>query len=629
VASANPPTQQEIAAAIEQGLAHHRAGRLDHAREFYRTVLKRYPGQAAAHHLLGLVELQRGNPAVAVQCFEQAIAANSGVAEYHHDCGIACAALSRFEAALDCYHRALAIKPDFANALFNQGNALHKLGRLAAAESAYRAALRIQPRFAQACNNLGIILQQRDDQRGAIVAFEQALANQPGFADARNNLGNALHALERPDEALEAYAQAIQANPKFIAAHLNTGNLHKQQGRLQAAMEAYQHVLTLHANHAEALYNLGNTLIETGQIEAGHRSYRQALQARPGFPAAYRSLAMSGAHLDDTDLDAMQSQLAATDCADDDAMQLSFALGAVLDRQGNYDQAFHHFQQANRLRRAQFDYDPNQEQERVSELIAAFGDILPQAASDSELPVFIVGMPRSGTTLVEQILASHPMVFGAGELDFMQRTERAITATCEPGTSPAQKIASLTEAELKDISDRYLDTLPMQSANAARISDKMPRNFLSIGLINRLFSRAHIIHCQRDPMDTCLSIYFQFFSARMPYAYDLQEVADYYLQYHRIMQHWQRVSALKILPLQYEDLVTNQEQVSRRLVRFLGLPWDDNCLHFHRHARAVSTASLQQVRQKIYTTSVQRWRHYEPHLGPLHERLAPLYETGD
>ncbi|HHJ16545.1 MAG TPA: sulfotransferase, partial [Gammaproteobacteria bacterium] len=302
---------------------------------------------------------------------------------------------------------------------------------------------------------------------------------------------------------------------------------------------------------------------------------------------------------------------------------LHFCLGNLYDRSGDYDKAFEHYRTGNDLRKV--DWDPRANSAQVDAIIRAFSReylvTAPEAGTRSEKPVFVLGMPRSGTSLVEQILASHPAVHGAGELTDLPQLVQQLPALLPtpapyPGCAPL-----LNQKALDTLAGRYLERLDALAPDALRVVDKMPGNFSFLGLIELLFPDARVIHCVRDPVDTCLSCYFQDFSGSQFYSYDLGHLGAFYRDYARLMAHWKQVLRIPMLEVAYEELVADQEAVSRRMIEFCGLDWDERCLQFHENRRFVATSSYDQVRRPIYSSSVDRGRHYRPHLAPLIDAL--------
>jgi hypothetical protein len=303
---------------------------------------------------------------------------------------------------------------------------------------------------------------------------------------------------------------------------------------------------------------------------------------------------------------------------------LHFHLGHLYDRTGEYDRAFSHFRQGNNL--VQSPYDSDEHHRLVSSLIRAYDPASlathPRATLPTEQPIFIVGMPRSGTTLVEQILTSHPRVYGAGELDDLSQIAAALPRTLGSAEPYPRCLDTLTQAQVDALAQQHLAKLAALSGNAPRVTDKMPLNFLNLGLIALLFPHARVIHCTRDPLDTCLSCYFCNFAGNLPYTYDLAHLGQFYKEYTRLMRHWKKVLPVRMREVSYEQLVADPEAQMRALVAFCGLDWDGNCLEFHNTERAVMTASDVQVRRPIYNSSVGLWRRYEKHLAPLLEALG-------
>jgi hypothetical protein len=367
------------------------------------------------------------------------------------------------------------------------------------------------------------------------------------------------------------------------------------------------------------------------------RSYREALRHDPNCVAALAAVTIHSLYpLGDSEVHRIRTLLARPGLPPTDAPRLHFGLGVRADRTGAHDEAFDHFNRANALRRrllqvAGTAHDAEEHHAWIEQIIttcdAAYFRHVAGLGRRTERPVFIVGMPRSGTSLVEQILASHPDVFGAGELRDIDLLAKKLPARWGGREAYPVCLRNLDAATTSFLADKYLERLARLNGPAIRVTDKMPMNFLNLGLIAALFPRARVIHCVRDPLDVCLSCYFQDFVG-VNFSCDLGDLASYYRDYERLMAHWRSVLPLPLLEVVYEELVEDQEAVSRRLVSFCGLNWDDRCLAFHQNRRLVHTASLVQVRQPIYKGSVGRWRHYAAHLRPLLEALGRSVEQG-
>jgi tetratricopeptide (TPR) repeat protein len=425
-----------------------------------------------------------------------------------------------------------------------------------------------------------------------------------------------LFELRRVDQATASYRQALVLQPDYAPAHLSLGLALRQQRRPADAESACRAALDIDPNYVEALSFLGELLADRGRFAEAEELFQRAITINPDFSSGYASIAthrkMTSA--DTAWLKGAEALLEKRRPLGHE-IGLRYALGKYFDDVRQYDEAFNHYRQANELtRRYGSKYDGTKLEQRVDRIIRKFDATFMRPNQDqgsaSELPVFIVGMPRSGTSLAEQILASHPAVFGAGEVIFWNAAYDAYRDAELDGKTDA--------ALIPDMAADYINRLTAMSGPALRVVDKMPANFLYAGLIHAAFPKARIIHMQRHPIDTCLSIYFQNFFNIGPYANDFDNLAHYYRQYLRITDHWRAVlPATTWLEVPYEALIDDQEGWTRRMLDFIGLPWDPKCLDFHQTDRVVITASKWQVRQKISKSSAGRWRNYEKFVGPL------------
>ena len=467
--------------------------------------------------------------------------------------------------------------------------------------------------------------------KDSLPALRKAAELLPGDAVAHYNLGNILHERGRLNEAEASYRRALQIEPDGADMHTNLGKTLQDIGRIEEAGASYRRALQIKPDHAEAHNNLGETLMESGRLDEAEASLRRALQIRPDYLKVRLSLAsVRKVKADDENLAALiavdeAARNSATPLSGEDAVCLHFALGKSYDDIGDHAKAFPYFLEGNRLKRATFDYDPDETARRIDSIMRNFDmatmDRLRGGGAPSHLPIFILGMPRSGTTLVEQIISSYPGVHGAGELvDLAAILRHDIAGAVFP-----DNLHSLDQARLTAWGAEYVAGLQRRAPDARRITDKMPANFLAVGLIHLMLPNAKIIHVNRNPVDTCLSCFTQLFKDGQEFTYDLAELGRYYVDYARLMEHWRKVLPDgAFLDVRYEDIVADQEAQSRRLIEYCGLEWDDACLDFHQSKRAVRTASMAQVRQPIYKSSVERWRPYEKFLGPLFDALGDL-----
>jgi tetratricopeptide (TPR) repeat protein len=599
-----------------------------------------------------LRELKRAGEAVPV--YQRALALNPRLVEAQNNLGNAFLELRRYAEAADCYRFALELKPRDAQITCNLGHALRQAGELDAARAVgeqavaldpglsvahnnlgmalaalgrrheaiacYRKALELSPAYVEALNNLGNALRDVGERRSAVPLYRKAVELDPKRADGHCNLGNVLFELREVDEAVASHRAALAQQPDYAPAHLGLAFALRQQRRPAEAEASCRAALAIDPNYVEALSFLGELRADAGQFAEAEKLFKRAIELNPDFSFAFTSIA---AHrkltVDDGDWLTGAKALLAKSLPLGHEISLRYALGKYFDDVKQYDEAFGEYAQANELtKRYGLKYDRRKLTERIDEIIRRFDAAAVRThsaqASASEAPVLIVGMPRSGTSLAEQILASHPAVFGAGEVTLWNGAYEAYRDAEREGRAAADLIPGMAS--------EYVQRLGKLAGGAARVIDKMPANFMYAGLIHLALPRARIIHMQRHPLDTCLSIYFQNFFNIGAYANDLGDLAHYYGEYVRITDHWRAVLPVTaLLEVPYEALVADQETWTRRMLEFIGLPWDPRCLDFHRTDRVVITASRWQVRQQLTAASAGRWRNYEKYVGPLRHLL--------
>ncbi len=614
---------------LSLGIAQNKLGDLDAATATFRRAAEIRPDFAEAHYNLGTALKAAGEMEAAVAAYRRAVEIRPDYAEAHNNLGAVLQEEGELEAAAAAYRRAVEIRPDFAEAHYNLGIALKTAGEVKEAAAAYRHAVEIRPDYAEAHNNLGAVLQEEGEMEAAAAAHRRAVEIRPDFAEAHNNLGMALREGGTFDGAAAAHRRALEIRPDFAEAHNNLGVALLQLEDLEAATAAFRRALEIKPDLANAHNNLGFALSQAGELDAARTAHRRALEIEPDLAVAYEALAELKAFTPgDGDVAAMESLLASPSLADKQAMRLCFALGKAYEALGDYDRAFASFARANRLKRSSIDYDITKDESRVDRITAAFDrELLARAAGHgcaSELPVFIVGMPRSATTLVEQILASHSQVHGAGEIKDIGEILDEMRLRSDVSRNFTKAAAALGAEDLRCLGQEYVDAVRRRAPDVLRVTDKMPGNFLYVGFIHMILPNARVINCVRHPADTCFSCYRTHFMEAQSFTYDLAELGRYYRLYDRLMRHWRAVVPGRILDVRYEDLIADQEGETRRLLEFCDLPWENACLSFHLTARPVRTASVAQVRRPIFKDALQRWRRYEPHLGPLLEELGPL-----
>jgi tetratricopeptide (TPR) repeat protein len=598
-------------------------GRPREAVPLYRRALEIDPHSAEAHNNLGNAFLELGQPQEAADCYRRALTVKAGSAEILCNLANALWQLGQQPEALNATERALALDPHSSMAHNILGLLRAASGQRAEAVASYRRSLALNPRYVEALNNLGNVLRDLGQRHEALPCYRRAIELDPQRADSHYNLGNTLFELRRLEEAAVSFRRAIALQPAYPQAHLGLAAVLRVQGGPSEAEASTRAALAIDANCVEALTLLAELSADRGQFAAAQQLFERALVLDPASSVAYCGIAAHRrmSHEDVAWLRGVEGLLAKPLPLGQE-ISLHYALGKYFDDVGRYDEAFASYRQANELsKRYGAHYHRAKLTRRIDRAIAGFDAAYLRRchtrACDSQLPVFIVGMPRSGTSLTEQILASHPSVFGAGEVRFWDDAFGAM----EKAGLGSESAASLIPQMARD----YLGRVTAISAGAPRVTDKMPANFLYAGLIHAVFPRARIIHMQRHPLDTCLSIYFQNFFNMARYGNDLTDLAHYYGEYLRITDHWRALlPAEALLEVPYEALLEDQAGWTHRLLEFIGLPWDARCLDFHRTERVVITASRWQVRQKLTRASVGRWHHYEKHLAPLRQLVSPV-----
>lgn len=605
----------------------------DEAIAAYNRVAELSPTNSAAHYALGLLLREQGRLDEAIAAFSRATQLKPDFAEAYFKLGMALRSKGRFDEAIVAYSRTIALKPDLADAHNNLANVLRDMRRFDEAIAEYTNAIQLKGDDEVAHLNLGNALSHRERFADALPAYARAIELKGDFFEAHNQMGMALANLQQFDRALLAHHRALALRPDDARAHETLGATLVLKHDMAGAAASFRRALALSSGSASTWNGLGMALQALGEFDEASVCFRRALAISPDKALFHKNLATTSRHeADPTQIEKLTKLLNQSDLPVHDRLDAGFALGKLMDDSDRFDEAFASYDKANALfketRAAEGRrYDSAEVNQTVSRLIEAFS---PQFftgrrhwGNTSELPVFIVGMPRAGTTLVEQIAASHPAVFGAGELKDIEHIFAVLTGGQDPTTGQSWDARLITE-----ISKEYLARLGSLAGSvgksALRVTDKMPGNVFQLGLIAALFPHARLIFCRRDARDNCLSCYFQQFGKKDAhlYGYDLANCGRQYLETDRLINHWLEVLPLRMLEIHYEAMVADQEGQSRRLIDFLGLPWDPACLEFHLTQRAVVTASVWQVRQPIYTRSVGRWRHYERHLGPLLDVLA-------
>jgi tetratricopeptide (TPR) repeat protein len=613
---------------LAPAVAHHQAGRLAEAEGLYRRMLAAVPDHPDALHLLGVLAHQTGHSEAAVELIRRALAAGNQAPEVQTNLGLVLQALGRFDEAAAAFLRVTALRPGQAEAHHTLGGLRHRQGRFDEAATHYRQALALKPELVEAHLNLGILARLEGRPVEAEAWYRQALALKPDHPGVLMNLGNALHDQGRFEEAVAQYRRALALMPDYAEAHLNFGNAMKSLGDTAAALAEYQRALALRPELAEAWNNRGHILQEQGQLSEALAAFDRALAIRPDYAEAHYNRAdLKRFQAGEPDLAALEALAAAPDrLPPGQAVFVHFALGKALEDAGDPARAFEQFLKGNALKRRRLTYDEAATRALFHRIAAVFDAGLFErrrgAGALSSRPIFILGMPRSGSTLVEQILASHPDVLGAGELGTLAGIVDALADYPEG-------VPDLDAETLGDLGRAYLARLPALPAGRTRITDKMPGNVLHIGLIRLILPQARILHTVRDPVDTCVSCFTRLFVDRQEFSFDLAELGRYYRSYRELMAHWRTVLPEDaILDVRYEAVVEDLEGEARRLLAWCDLPWDPRCLAFHQTRRPIRTASAAQVRQPLFRSSLDRGRRYQGHLEPLLRELEGASPPG-
>lgn len=534
--------------------------------------------------------------------------------------------LGKLDEALHHLQIALRFNSNNPVLLNNIGILYLKLDSLEKAIKAFQKALIINPNLPDTHHNLSIVFRKKGDRNKAMLACRKALSINPNFPEALHQAGLLNHKLGKLDEAQQYYKKAIENRPDFPEAYFNLGNLLKDKGQFQVAVQVYQKAIQYKPDFHRAIGNMGNAFMFLGDDKAAISCWENAIGVKPDHVQAYAHIvALRHFKKKDRFVVAMETLLADPKLSVAQKIHLNFALSKAYGDLKNYDRSFQLMAEGNRLRRKTFDYDETIIKNEVASIKTVFREDWIKERNgygcDDQTPIFIIGMPRSGTSLVEQILSSHPDVFGAGELYHLDAILSAKSREYGKGKFP-EYIHMLRPKDFKKIGLAYVREIRKLAPKARFITDKMPQNFLFVGMIKLILPRAKIIHCRRSPMDTCFSIFKTNFTKLHKYSHSLKEIGFYYRLYQDLMKHWHDVSPDCIYDICYEELVSDPDYHVRAIIEYCNLDWSDDCLNFHRSRRPVMTASTQQVRRPFYRDSIELWRNYKKYLFHLHSFLG-------
>lgn len=611
--------QAEINMLFIRGQQAHSTGRFSEAEGVYSAILRRRPDHPEALHFQGLLYHQSGRHQIASSHIERSLSLRPRNTQFLANAGLVFQALGNWGKAAEIYQKLTEFTPLDDKAWYNFGLALQETGKIDQAEKAYRKATELEQTNSEYWKNLGLVLlkmQRSGDLEDALICFRKVTVLNKNDTEGFNNLSIVFGLLGDRDAALEAAQEAIKLDPHSWQPWLNLAQLYLRNDEVDEALAVYQKGIELAADKDKFNFTIGHTLNMLGKFDTATTFFKRAYEKTP-WDLGILSQFINHQTFPTVDDPLLLKARTAVDEASDESSavaSLCFSLGKILDKFEQYESAFEYYHRGNRLRAKSLNFKPETHRKYIDSIIDRYNIHSIKSkrilGNPSEMPIYIVGMPRSGTTLTEQIIASHPLVAGGGERGFWSEVEKATDSndTCEFNT-----IESIANACLED-----LGKVKIQNKQPIRVTDKMPHNFLRVGMIHTTFPNARIIHVRRHPIDNCLSIFFQNFRDDHAYAFDLEHLSFYRREYERLMQHWRELMPSdRYFEFDYEDLVADQEGMSRKLLEFCGLEWDDACLNFHENKRAIKTASIWQVRQKIYSSSVERWRHYQPYISPL------------
>ena len=656
-------TQPNFAPAIHLlGVIAHQSGQNDTAIELIQKAISINDNIALFHANLGEMLRTRGDIDAAIRHGERAVTLNPGMAPALSNLGIAYYDLEDYEQARQCHEKALALNANLPHSLNNMGSIMRAQELPEKALGYYHKAIAANANYLEPLNNLGLVLIEEDRHAEAIAPLTSAVQQDPNYSDAWCNLGCAYTVLEQFDKALPAYQKAIELRPDYVEAHLGLariymekenpvdaeemvkraleidpdksdahsmlGGIYNEMAYLDRADECYNKALTLDPESISAYLGKGHMHMEGGDFDIAEKCFTRALELEPDTLAIRFAFTQLGKVREDSKhFKVLREVKDVTVLRGTEAINYFYAMGKCHDDTGNHEQAFEYYLQGAKLKRDTVSYDPDANTRLTGSVASVFTRAwmagLKNGGNPSNVPIFILGMPRSGTTLTEQIIASHPRVHGAGELRDLK--DLAVRLISPAGRDYPRNLSGLNLQGLKLLGDEYIRRITERAPDSPHITDKMPGNFQLVGLIHLILPNARVIHVMRNPLDTCISGFARLFRNNQNQSYDLYEQGRFYQDYDQLMQHWRDVlPESAFYEVQYENLVEDNENQTRRLIDYCGLPWDDACLQSHKTKRTVRTASITQVRQPIYTSSLQRWRRYEQFLGPLQEGLGEV-----
>ena len=601
--------------------------RYDESNARIERALDVFPEFARAHELRGELLFAKGELVAASEAYQQAAKLDPKRQQSRVKLGQVFLHMGRVEDAAALKGEFLELSQDnldIANAV-----ELESQDKFDEAEEIYRQILTRHPDNVSAMRLWARIGIQQERYAGAEVLLRQAVKVAPDFGRAWADLCEVLYEQEKFEDAIESAKRLIKMEPRVFDGHVLLAAAYAHTGQYQDAIKSFDRAIEIAPNHVRALCSKGNVYRTIGDQDSAIAAYRRSIKANPLFVEAYWNLAnLKTFRFEDQEVEDMRAMIGDERIPHEGQVQLNNALGLEFEARKNYDRAFEFIDRGNKLRREQEFYDRVENEEKADLTIETFTkQYLEDNAGHGHTdpaPIFIVGLPRSGSTLLEQILSSHSRVEGTHELPDLALTIRSSQKLSGAGGRYPTSVANADANEFKRLGSDYIERTRRHRSSSPYFTDKNPNNFVHVGFLHLILPNAKIINAKRHPLDSCYGTYKQLFAQGQPFSYDLIELGEHYLQYQRLMDHWHEVLPGKVLDVQYEQVVADLEGQIRRILDYCELEWEDSCMRFNETNRAVKSASSEQVRQPIYSSAVNTWRHYEKHLGALIEVLEPL-----
>ena len=614
----------KLAEWLKAGLKAQQLGQLDEAVKLFKKVLNKDASNVPALNLLGVAALNQGRPDRAAQYIEKALRYREADPQAHGNAGLAYRELGQAELAERHFRRSLALNGRNPVVLNNLANLLTELQRPGEAIPLFDKTLAEAPQYAEAWSNLGAALLMTGQHKEAAVACDRALKLDANIAQAFNTRAEIARHFANFNQAILDYRSAIRLQPNYTEAHINLANVLRESEQPKQAQDVLEKVLEFSSNNPQALTSLGVLAEQLGDLSAAAEYFLRAIEEAPNNVMSHYQLAqLKGRRSSREEIAEMKRLWELEGVPEQERMHLGFGLFKALEQQGEDEEAFRYLAAGNQINAQHSPYDDAQAERYLSSLLdesAASSTTASTVIEAAPQLVFVLGMPRSGTTLTEQILASHTAVFGAGEVSYaydVARFAESLTGQAYPGG-----VSSLTADQLSALAKAYLARFGEAALAAQVIVDKTPLNFQYIGLLARIFPSAKFVNCVREPMDNCFSIYKLPFGDSQSYAHSLESLGQYYRRYERLMAGWQQQFPGRVYSCEYESTVVDLEGQAKRLLGFIGLEFETEVLDFHSSKRLVRTPSASQVRQPIYQSSVAAWKRYAKQLAPLQRALG-------